>query len=90
MRNLLRPQAIAKILDVSRSSILRMIKDGSLPAVILRSGKRKKILRIREEDLEKWITIQMRQQSANKAGKSRRRQEEASSIIQMKEKSNGS
>lgn len=58
---LLRPQAVAEILDVSRSSVIRMIASGDLPAVCLRAGKRKKVWRVREEQLQRWITTKERQ-----------------------------
>jgi excisionase family DNA binding protein len=52
---LLTPEACAEMLAVSRSTVLRMIADGALPAVMLRSGRRKKVWRVREEVLEKWV-----------------------------------
>ena len=53
---LLTPETVAESLSVSRSTVLRMISDGSLPAVCLRSGKRKKVWRVRPEQLERWLT----------------------------------
>ena len=47
--------AAAEVLDVSRQTVTRMIADGQLPAVCLRSGRRKKVWRICEEVLQKWI-----------------------------------
>lgn len=52
---LLTPEGAANQLAVSRSSVLRMIVDGQIPAVCLRSGKRKKVFRIPQAELEKWI-----------------------------------
>lgn len=52
---LLTPENVADALTVSRSTVLRMIADSSLPAVCLRRGKRKAVYRIREEQLERWV-----------------------------------
>src|SRR5262245_11225332 len=52
---LLTPESVAEQLAVSRSTVLRMIADGALPAVCLRSGRRKKVWRVREEQLERWV-----------------------------------
>ncbi len=52
---LLTPESVAEQLAVSRSTILRMIADGALPAVCLRRGKRKAVYRVREEVLERWV-----------------------------------
>ena len=57
---LLTPEIVAESLAVSRSTVLRMIADGSLPAVCLRKGKRKGVYRIREEQLERWVTARER------------------------------
>jgi excisionase family DNA binding protein len=53
--NLLKPETAADVLAVSRSTVLRMIADGSLPAICLRAGRKKKVWRIRQEHLEKWV-----------------------------------
>jgi excisionase family DNA binding protein len=58
---LLSVEAAAEALDVSRQTVTRMIADGQLPAVCLRSGKRKKVWRIRPEQLEKWIVQKERE-----------------------------
>lgn len=58
---LLTPENVAESLNVSRSTVLRMIGDGSLPAVCLRSGKRKKVWRVRPEILEKWLISKERE-----------------------------
>jgi excisionase family DNA binding protein len=57
---LLTPEAAAEQLAVSRSTVLRMISDGQLPAICLRSGRRKKVWRVREEVLQKWILAKER------------------------------
>ena len=58
---LLRPESVAKVLSVSRSTVLRMIADGVLPAVCLRRGKRKAVYRVRQEILDRWILSKERQ-----------------------------
>lgn len=52
---LLTPEEIASKLGISRSSVCRLITEGQLPAICLRSGKRKRTFRIRESALENWI-----------------------------------
>jgi excisionase family DNA binding protein len=59
---LLTPEAVAEQLAVSRSTVLRMIQDGALPAVCLRSGRRKKVWRVRQEVLEKWVMSREKRQ----------------------------
>jgi excisionase family DNA binding protein len=58
---LLTPESVAEQLAVSRSTVLRLIADKSLPAVCLRSGRRKKVWRVREEVLQKWVLQRERQ-----------------------------
>lgn len=58
---LLRAEEVAVILDVSRSTARRMMIDGTLPAIPLRSGKRKKIYRVRESELERYVLSLERQ-----------------------------
>ena len=52
---LLTPEAVAEQLAVSRSTVLRLIGDGSLACVCLRRGKRKAVYRIRQEVLDRWV-----------------------------------
>jgi len=65
---LLTPENVAEELSVSRSTVLRLIADGSLPAICLRAGRRKKIYRVRPEALERWITARERQAGKGKRG----------------------
>jgi excisionase family DNA binding protein len=55
---LLSVESVADSLGVSRQTIMRMILDNTLPAIVLRSGKRKKLWRIRAEQLEQWLMSQ--------------------------------
>jgi excisionase family DNA binding protein len=52
---------IAYRLQLSQSTVIRMITAGSISALCVRSGKRKKTFRVREEALEKWIVSQERE-----------------------------
>jgi excisionase family DNA binding protein len=45
----------AEQLGLSRWTITSMLESGALPGVILKYGKRKKVWRIREDALQKWI-----------------------------------
>ena len=58
---LLRAEDVAIILDVSRSTARRMLIDGTLPAICLRSGQRKKVYRVRESELERFVISLERQ-----------------------------
>jgi len=53
--NLLKPDAVAKRLNLSCCTVLRMIENGELPAICLRQGKRKRTYRIYEAALEMWL-----------------------------------
>lgn len=65
---LLTPETVAESLSISRSTVLRMIADGSLPAVCLRRGKRKGVYRVREEILERWIVSREREGAKTQRG----------------------
>jgi excisionase family DNA binding protein len=52
---------VAFRLQLSQSTIIRMITAGAISALCVRSGKRKKTFRVREEALEKWIVSQERE-----------------------------
>jgi excisionase family DNA binding protein len=52
---LLNIEEVAEDLGVSRQTVARMIAEGSLPAICLRSGRKKKVWRIRPEALERWL-----------------------------------
>jgi len=50
------PSEAADKLKVKSITVLRMFDDGVLPGIILRQGQRKRIIRFREEAVEKFIT----------------------------------
>ena len=53
---------IAYRLQISESTIIRMIVAGSLPAICIKSGKRKKVWRVRPEALENWMRAREREE----------------------------
>ncbi|PYJ69608.1 MAG: hypothetical protein DME76_08445 [Verrucomicrobia bacterium] len=57
---LLSPAQVAMLLGCSRSTVDRMVADGSLPHVLLRSGRRKKQYGIRRVTLQRWLEKQER------------------------------
>jgi excisionase family DNA binding protein len=59
---LLSVKETAEALGVSRQTAMRMIAEG-LPAICLRSGRRKKVWRVREAALEGWL-LQHEKQAA--------------------------
>ena len=52
---LLQIDEAAKILKISHSTIRRLIDSGILPAITITAGRRKRLQRIDEADLEKFI-----------------------------------
>jgi excisionase family DNA binding protein len=65
---LLSVEETAQALGMSRQSIVRMIGDAGLPMFCLRSGKRKKVWKIRSEALEKWVATKERETARDIAG----------------------
>jgi len=53
--NLFTPTEAAEKLKVKSITVLRMFDAGILPGIILRQGERKRIIRFREEAIEKFI-----------------------------------
>jgi excisionase family DNA binding protein len=58
---LLNPEEVSQVLGVSRSTALRMMHEQQVPTIKLRSGKRKTVLRVNEESLNRWITPKERE-----------------------------
>lgn len=54
--NLRTPKEAAEKLNVAPVTVLRLFDAGTLPGVIVRQGVRKRVIRFREETLEKFIT----------------------------------
>jgi hypothetical protein len=59
---------IAFKLQVSESTVIRLLEGGSLVGICIRSGRRKKIWRVRPEVLENWMKARERegQRATNK------------------------
>lgn len=53
---LLTIEQAAEVLAVSPRTVERLIADGSLPAICIRRGKQRRMMRVRDAVLEKWIT----------------------------------
>lgn len=53
---LLTIKATAAILEVAPITVVRLFDSGALPGVVLKQGKRKRIIRFRDETLQKFIT----------------------------------
>jgi hypothetical protein len=47
----------AAFLGTSRQSVNRLISDGKLEAICIRSGRRKKVLRVSDSSLKKFLNI---------------------------------
>ena len=53
---LLTPKNVADMLQVSQATISRMCtKTGGLPHIVLRKGRRKKVIRFRQDEVERWL-----------------------------------
>ena len=65
MNKLLTLAQTAEALQTSRQTVMRMVSEGALPAIVLRSGRRKKVIRIDEADLERWVIGLKRQNMAS-------------------------
>ena len=63
---LLTPENVADVLSTSRSTARRLLLDGIIPSITIRCGRRKKMLRVRSEALEKWVMAKEREQAATK------------------------
>ena len=57
---LLTPTDIADRLKVKPVTVLRMFDAGILPGIVLRQGVRKRVIRFREEAIEKFISSRER------------------------------
>jgi excisionase family DNA binding protein len=46
----------AETLKFSRWTVTELLETGALPGIVLKSGRRKKVWRVRESELERWLT----------------------------------
>lgn len=72
---LLGPDQVSLVLGISYATARRMLVERVLPSIILRTGKRKSVVRVPEAELEKWIA---RKLSENGNGAKRRRRQGSS------------
>jgi excisionase family DNA binding protein len=63
---LLTQKDVADMLSVSQPTISRMCKQGDLPFIVLKAGRRKKVIRFRVEDVERWIISRTSTGAANR------------------------
>lgn len=61
--NLYTPSEIADQLKLKPCTILRLFDDGALSGIVVRQGARKRVVRFREEDLEKFLTTRAKRAS---------------------------
>ena len=52
---------VAFRLQLHESTVIKLITTGSISALCVRTGKRKKTFRVREEALERWIAAKERE-----------------------------
>jgi excisionase family DNA binding protein len=57
---LLTQKNVADFFGVSQATISRMASNGDLPHIVLRSGKRKRVIRFRAEEVEQWLSQRSR------------------------------
>ena len=53
--NLLTQKQLGDLLQLSQATISRMCAAGDLPHIVLRAGKRKRVIRFRLEEVERWL-----------------------------------
>ncbi len=51
------PKQAAQRLNIATVTVLRLFDAGALPGVVIRAGARKRIIRFREEALEKFMAL---------------------------------
>ena len=54
-RRLLTPSDLMELLQVSRSTVHYWAADGTLPAIILNEGERKRTFRFDPEEIDNWL-----------------------------------
>jgi len=59
-KRLLSPRDVAEELEVSTSTVTRLIAGGSLPSTTIRAGRRRKLY-VRRESLDRWIKARERE-----------------------------
>ena len=62
---------VAEQLAVSAATVMRMCSSGDLPHIVLRAGRRKRVVRFRQEDVERWLVSRSR--AGQGSGRSKRK-----------------
>ncbi len=52
---LLTPKQVAEMFQLSIATLSRMAGAGQIPHVVLRTGRRKRVIRFRTEEIEAWL-----------------------------------
>jgi excisionase family DNA binding protein len=55
VKPLLNSQAVCEVLGITAPTLSRMVHSGKIPHILLTSGKKKLIVRFREEELQSWL-----------------------------------
>jgi excisionase family DNA binding protein len=55
LEKLLGPREIAEFLNLKKSTVHRLLADGSLPSVIVTNGERRRSFRVKPSELVKWM-----------------------------------
>lgn len=66
---LLTPKQVAEMFQLSLSTLSRMAGAGQIPHVVLRTGRRKKVIRFRTEEIEAWLCTHTRGGAADQGSK---------------------
>jgi len=73
---LLKSKAVCEFLDLSLATLSRLCSSGDIPHIILRRGRRKRIIRFRLEELERWLCSRSRGEPGRSIRKGRRNGDE--------------
>jgi len=55
MNKMLTPKEVAARLAISRATAARLIADGTIPVLVLADRSRRRLLRVREDALERYL-----------------------------------
>lgn len=58
---LLSIREVGQVLGVSPATAHRLVTSGALPSLVIRSGRRKKLHRVRQEALNQWVAARERE-----------------------------
>jgi excisionase family DNA binding protein len=77
MKPLLTSKAVCALLGITPATLSRMVHSKRIPHVILTAGRRKLVVRFKEDDLEAWINRRSRGPAPKGNGKDNDRQDPA-------------